>query len=67
MARLEWVMEGIYLASGRQKPIPVTFHRSPARLINRVAITASPEGKQCIFTSLASEDIYTSQERFHRD
>lgn len=67
MACLEWVMEGIYLTSGRKKPIPVTFHRPPAQLINGVAITASPEGEEHIFTSLASKDIYTSQERLRRD
>lgn len=33
----------------------------------RAAITASPEGQEHIFTSLASKLIYTSQERLHRD
>jgi len=42
MACLEWVMEGICLASGRKKLIPVTFHCSPGQLINGVALTASP-------------------------
>lgn len=66
MACLEWVIEGIYLPSGRRKPIPVTFHCSPSQLINRVAITAPPKGEKHIFTSLASKDIYTSQEKLQR-
>lgn len=61
----EWVMEGICLTSGRKKPISVTLHHSPGQLITEVAVTASL--KVYIFTSLAFEDVYRSQEWSCRD
>lgn len=67
VACLEWVTEGICLAFGGKKSIPVTFQCSLGQLINGVAVTASPEGKEHIFTSLASKDISTRQERLRRD
>lgn len=65
MACLELVMKEI--AFGGKKSIPVTLQCALGQLINREAVTASLEGEKQIFTSLASKDIYTSQETLCRD